>query len=50
VGTACSLAGWYLGWTIIGVGMSMGTYDAGPVITGITLVGGFASMPGDLPK
>jgi MFS family permease len=47
---------WYLGWTIIGVGMSMGLYDAafatvggllgkeaGPSITGITLVAGFAS-------
>ena len=50
------LATWYLGWTIIGLGMSMGLYDAafatvggllgkqaGPVITGITLVAGFAS-------
>ena len=50
------LAVWYLGWTIIGVGMSMGLYDAafatvagllgkeaGPNITGITLVAGFAS-------
>jgi hypothetical protein len=47
---------WYLGWTIIGVGMAMGLYDAafatvggllgkeaGPSITGITLVAGFAS-------
>jgi len=47
---------WYLGWTIIGVGMSMGLYDAafatlggllgqeaGPSITGVTLVAGFAS-------
>jgi MFS family permease len=47
---------WYLGWTIIGIGMSMGLYDAafatvggllgreaGPSITGITLVAGFAS-------
>lgn len=51
-----NLAGWYLGWTVIGVGMSMGLYDAafatvggllgkeaGPSITGITLVAGFAS-------
>jgi hypothetical protein len=51
-----NLAIWYLGWTIIGVGMSMGLYDAafatvggllgkeaGPAITGITLVAGFAS-------
>jgi hypothetical protein len=50
------LASWYLGWTIIGIGMSMGLYDAafatvggllgseaGPAITGITLVAGFAS-------
>jgi MFS family permease len=50
------LAVWYLGWTIIGVGMAMGLYDAafatvggllgkeaGPSITGITLVAGFAS-------
>ena len=51
-----NLAIWYLGWTIVGVGMSMGLYDAafatvggllgkqaGPSITGITLVAGFAS-------
>jgi MFS family permease len=50
------LTAWYLGWTVIGVGMSMGLYDAafatvggllgkeaGPSITGITLVAGFAS-------
>jgi hypothetical protein len=50
------LAVWYLGWTIIGAGMAMGLYDAafataggllgqeaGPVITGITLLAGFAS-------
>jgi hypothetical protein len=50
------LAVWYLGWTIIGIGMAMGLYDAafatvggllgkeaGPSITGITLVAGFAS-------
>jgi hypothetical protein len=54
--TAPSLAVWYAGWTIIGAGMSMGLYDAafatvggllgqeaGPSITGITLVAGFAS-------
>ncbi len=53
---APDLAIWYLGWTIIGVGMSLGLYDAafataggllgqeaGPSITGITLVAGFAS-------
>ncbi|MDR3531036.1 MAG: MFS transporter [Rhodopila sp.] len=51
-----NLAVWYLGWTVIGLGMSMGLYDAafatvggllgqeaGPSITGITLVAGFAS-------
>jgi hypothetical protein len=51
-----SLVVWYCGWTIIGIGMSMGLYDAafatvggllgkeaGPAITGITLVAGFAS-------
>jgi len=50
------LAVWYLGWTVIGAGMAMGLYDAafatvggllgqdaGPAITGITLVAGFAS-------
>ncbi len=53
---ADSLAVWYVGWTVIGLGMSMGLYDAafatvgallrreaGPTITGITLVAGFAS-------
>jgi MFS family permease len=53
---APNLAVWYFGWTIIGIGMSMGLYDAafatvgsllgtdaGPSITGITLVAGFAS-------
>jgi MFS family permease len=47
---------WYLGWAILGIGMAMGLYDAafatvgtllgreaGPVITGITLLAGFAS-------
>ena len=51
-----SLALWYLAWTVIGVGMAMGLYDAafatiggllgqdaGPTITGVTLVAGFAS-------
>jgi MFS family permease len=50
------LAAWYLGWTVIGVGMAMGLYDAafatvgglmgkdaGSTITGITLLAGFAS-------
>ena len=53
---APGLAVWYTGWTVIGVGMAMGLYDAafattagllgrdaGPTITGITLVAGFAS-------
>jgi hypothetical protein len=47
---------WFAGWTVIGTGMAMGLYDtafataagrlgkeAGPTITGITLVAGFAS-------
>ena len=51
-----NLAVWLLGWSVIGVGMAMGLYDAAfatvgglleqeaaPVITGITLVAGFAS-------
>jgi hypothetical protein len=50
------LMSWYTGWTIIGLGMAMGLYDAafatvggllgkeaGPSITGITLLAGFAS-------
>ena len=50
------LALWYIGWTVIGAGMAMGLYDAafatvagllgkeaGPSITGVTLVAGFAS-------
>jgi len=53
---APNLAIWYVGWTAIGVGMAMGLYDAafatvggllkqeaGPTITGITLIAGFAS-------
>jgi Major Facilitator Superfamily len=47
---------WYAGWIVIGIGMAMGLYDAafatvgtilgreaGPTITGITLLAGFAS-------
>ena len=47
---------WYAGWTVLGIGMALGLYDAAfattgrllgrdasPVITGITLVAGFAS-------
>lgn len=50
------LAIWYLGWTIMGVGMALGLYDAAfatagtllgeqatKTITGITLLAGFAS-------
>ncbi len=53
---APNLAVWYLGWTVLGIGMAMGLYDAafatvgtllgreaGPTITGITLFAGFAS-------
>jgi MFS family permease len=53
---APGLTVWFAGWTIIGTGMAMGLYDtafataagrlgneAGPTITGITLVAGFAS-------
>jgi MFS family permease len=53
---APNLALWFAGWTIIGVGMAMGLYDAafatvggllgkeaGQTITGITLIAGFAS-------
>ncbi len=53
---APSLAVWYIAWTVIGAGMALGLYDAafattgtlfghaaGPVITGITLLAGFAS-------
>ena len=53
------LTGWYAGWTLIGLGMAGSLYDAAfatagrilgsaarPVITGITLIGGFASTLG----
>lgn len=53
---ATGLPAWYLGWTVVGVGMALGLYDAafattgtllgrqaGAVITGITLLAGFAS-------
>ena len=53
---APNMAIWYAAWTVIGIGMAMGLYDAafatvgtllgkqaGPTITGITLVAGFAS-------
>jgi hypothetical protein len=54
--TAPDLPLWYAAWTVVGVGMALGLYDAafatvgtllgreaGPVITGITLIAGFAS-------
>ncbi|HEX4260036.1 MAG TPA: MFS transporter [Acetobacteraceae bacterium] len=54
-----SLAAWYAAWTVLGVGMALGLYDAAfatagrqlgeaarPAIIGITLLGGFASTVG----
>jgi MFS family permease len=54
-----SLPGWYIAWTIIGIGMSLGLYDAAfatigrllgtgarPAIVGVTLMAGFASTVG----
>jgi hypothetical protein len=51
-----NLSVWYIGWSVTGVGMALGLYDAafsttgvllgkdaGPAITGITLFAGFAS-------
>ncbi len=56
LGLAQGLAGWYAGWLVLGIAMSLGLYDvafatvgcllgraATPVITGITLLAGFAS-------
>ena len=56
---AQGLASWYAGWGLLGLGMALGLYDAafatagrllglsaGPVITGITLIAGFASTLG----
>jgi hypothetical protein len=56
LGTATSLPMWYFAWTVMGVGMALGLYDAAfatvgallgreaaPVITGVTLIAGFAS-------
>jgi hypothetical protein len=53
---AHSLAFWFFGWTVIGVGMALGLYDAAfatigtllgqdaePVIAGVTIIAGFAS-------
>lgn len=57
--TARGLPQWYVGWTVLGAGMSLGLYDAAfatigrllgrgatPVITGVTLFAGFASTLG----
>jgi MFS family permease len=54
-----NLPGWYIAWTIIGVGMALGLYDAAfatigrllggaarPAIVGVTLMAGFASTLG----
>jgi hypothetical protein len=54
--SAPNLLVWYVAWSIIGIGMALGLYDAafsatgvllgkdaGPAITGITLFAGFAS-------
>ena len=56
LGSAQGLVTWYAGWLVIGIGMSLGLYDvafatigcllgreATPVITGVTLLAGFAS-------
>ena len=53
------LLGWYVAWTVIGVGMALGLYDAAfatigrllglearPAIVGVTLFAGFASTIG----
>lgn len=54
-----TLPGWYAAWTVCGVGMALGLYDASfatigrllgsaarPAIVGVTLFGGFASSVG----
>jgi MFS family permease len=59
LGTLPTLSGWYIAWTIIGVGMALGLYDAAfatigrllgsgarPAIVGVTLMAGFASTVG----
>ena len=56
---AQGVGGWYLGWAVLGIGMALGLYDAAfatagtllgvgvaPAITGISLLGGFASTLG----
>lgn len=57
--TAQGLVQWYLGWSVLGIGMALGLYDAAfasigrllgragaPAITGVTLFAGFASTLG----
>ena len=57
--TAAGVPAWYAGWSVLGAGMAMGLYDAAfatagvllgtsvsPVITGVTLIAGFASTVG----
>ena len=54
-----SLLGWYVAWTVMGIGMALGLYDAAfatigrllglearPAIVGVTLLAGFASTIG----
>ncbi len=54
-----NVVGWYIAWTIIGLGMALGLYDAAfgtigrllgpaarPAIVGVTLMAGFASTIG----
>ncbi len=54
-----SPAGWYAAWTVMGLGMGFGLYDAAfatigrlfggesrPIIVGVSLIGGFASSIG----
>lgn len=56
IAAAPDLILWYVGWTVLGAGMSAGLYDAAfatigrllgtdsaPAITGVTLIAGFAS-------
>ena len=59
IAAAPGLAGWYGGWTVTGVGMALGLYDATfatigrllgqrarPAILGVTMMAGFASSVG----
>lgn len=56
---APNIVGWYAAWTLMGIGMALGLYDAAfatigrllganarPTIVGVTLMGGFASSIG----